>query len=594
MTNAQARGLLLLTVVALYGQTLDFGFLSLDDEHFIVNNQVIAGGLNWDALVQAWGKRGDGEVYFTPIIRTFQMGLVELFGLRAAAFHGASVVLFAANALLLWQWLRKLGALPWPAWLASLLFVVHPLHVAAGAWALQHKELVSALFGLLSLLAYLSYVERRGTEKARERYLLLLLAFTCSLLSKPMWVTLPGMLLLLDGFPLGRWRREGWGWLLLEKLPLVLLALFVVLLATLLRWSSGDAYYATYALLPGQHPLGYWGIISSVPLSYWVFTYKTLVPWPLAMPYLGVTGVPPWGELAVGGAALLGLTGAALWQWRRRPWLTVGWLWFVGVLATVVLSVGGSQLTPFADHWSYVPHMGVALALAWSLPETGRWVAAGRLAAAALAGVFLLVSSHYLPTWRDSEALWRNAWEVSGQRLDLAVSALGILKAQEGDHARGLILLRQAQTLNPREGLHVVRTAQLLGLAGQPRAMAEEYARLFGDGVASTPLQLLMAATDSFGLKAYGQSLALLARLMDAEGIGNSRTLAPARVLIWLALFLDGQEADERAYLDYLLAGGGRTRALRCRQLVAMLPVKGEFALERSRVAERLAAVCPE
>ena len=273
---------------------------------------------------------------------------------RPAAFHGQNLAWHAASALLLFGLWQRLTGARGRSFLVAALFAVHPMHVESVAWAIERKDVLSVFFGVLTLWAYARYLDRPGWK----RYLPLGTAFLLSLLSKPMLITLPFVLLLLDYWPLRRTappRRLVW-----EKAPLFALAALFAVVTVVLRFEHG-------ALVS----------LDDVPLLSRVANALTAYGW-----YLSTTFYPArlaalyphpydhWSPAAAlaGAAALLSLTALSVWQARRRPWLITGWLWFVVALVPVIgLAQGGKQA--WADRFSYWPHIGLFVAVVWGLGE---------------------------------------------------------------------------------------------------------------------------------------------------------------------------------------------------------------------------------
>jgi hypothetical protein len=402
--------LLLLTAGA-YLPVWKNGFVDFDDDVYLTPNPGVLQGLSLSGVWWAW--TNDDVPYWIPVTwLSFQLD-AQLFPARApdgsvalspAAVHGQSLVWHAAGALLLFGlWHRLTGAV-WRSFLVAALFAVHPMHVESVAWAIERKDVLSGFFGLLTVWAYLSYLDRPGWP----RYLGMMAAYLVSLLSKPMLMTLPAVLLLLDYWPLGRWGTVPWRRLVREKVPLFVLAAVIAAVTLNSRASHGSLVSLSTIPLPARlaNALTAYGWYLSA--TFWPVRLAALYPHPYG-------NWSPLGALA-GAAALLSLTALALWQARRRPWLLVGWLWFVGMLVPVIgLAQGGAQA--WADRFSYWPHIGLFAAVVWGAADLARrarlpalvTAPAGALVLAGLAALTWVQVGY----WRDSRTLWEHALAVT-------------------------------------------------------------------------------------------------------------------------------------------------------------------------------------
>ncbi len=397
-----ALALLLLTVAVFQG-VRHHDFVRYDDQVYVTENPQLRGGPGWSSLARAF------TPYFTNWIPLTSLSLqldFALYGLEPAGYLLTNVALHAASAVLLFLGLSQLTGAVGRSAFAAAVFAVHPLHVESVAWVSERKDVLAGLFFMLSLLAWARYAERPGS---RRRYALVLLAFGLGLLAKPMLVTLPCVLLLLDYWPLGRLaapaqRRRA----LLEKLPMLGLAAAV----------SGITFWAQRAAgtvsptegLPVAARL--WNAWESTAIyaakSVWPSGLAVIYPHPLAQ-------VSAARGLACG-ALLAAATALALRERRRRPWLLVGWLWYLGMLVPVIglVQVG---LQARADRYTYLPQVGLALAVAWGAFDLLGGSARGRraLAAAGAAAILALAvaAERQVRHWRDTESLFERAIAVT-------------------------------------------------------------------------------------------------------------------------------------------------------------------------------------
>jgi len=397
--------LALLTLLA-WLPTLHNGFVNLDDGFYVTGNPWVLKGLTREGL--AWTLTANVANNWHPLTLVSHMLDVQIFGLHAAGHHGTSLALHIANVLLLFAVLRGMTGAPGRSALVAALFAVHPTHVESVAWVAERKDVLSALFWILAMGAWTAWTRRPSTG----RYLLVMVLMILGLASKPMVVTLPFALLLLDLWPLDR-LQLGWRRLILEKLPL--LALSAASSLVTLRYQTTSM--VSLDLLPWTFRL------SNAAVSYAAYLGKTLFPWHLAVFY-PILAIPAWkvvGSLAL----LLAITALAVWKARRFPWLLTGWLWFLGTLVPVIglVQVGRQAM---ADRYLYLPSIGLFLALVWGIAELVK-PRRVRIAVAAVA-VLLLATGTWMQvrSWRDSVTLYRHALAVTENNY---VAHVGLAKA---------------------------------------------------------------------------------------------------------------------------------------------------------------------
>jgi len=409
-------GLLLVLTAAAYLPLWDNEFVDFDDEPYITANRNVTDGISAGGFAWAW--RTLHGVYWQPVSWLSLQLDAQLFSDYSftgesipspAAFHGQNLFWHAASALLLFGLLHRVTGGCWRSFLVAALFAVHPLHVESVAWAAERKDVLSVFFGLLTVWAYVRYAAAPG----RLRYAALAAAFTLSLLSKPMLVTLPFVLLLLDYWPLRRLRpgaalaispRR----LVVEKVPLFVLAAAIGIITHVARERAGMV--TSLDVLPLSARL------ANAATAYGWYVSHTVYPRGLAVLYPHSYG--NWSVLPVlaGAGMLLTVTLLALWQRRRRPWLVVGWLWFIVTLLPVIgLVQGGEQA--WADRFSYWPHIGLFVAAAWGVAEVVKRLriparVSGAAAALGLGGLAVF-TAHQVGYWHDSATLWERALAVT-------------------------------------------------------------------------------------------------------------------------------------------------------------------------------------
>ena len=425
---------------------LSNGFVGYDDPDYVTENDHVQAGLTWEGV--QWAFRSTDAANWHPMTRLSHMLDCELFGLAPWGHHLTSALLHALNATLLFAVLRLMTGATWRSFAVAMLFGLHPLRVESVAWIAERKDVLSTLFWMLTLWAYVCCAEARkadqgpGTADHAPRtthqipifYLLSLAFFTLGLMSKPMLVTLPFVLLLLDYWPLRRMQKEECrmqnekAGTALAASRSALLAPRSTLYAPLLRLLAEKLpFFLAAAVFSGvtfvvQKQGG--AVIASLPLadrvanavvSYCRYLGKLVWPADLAAFY---PGVEHWPVAAVAAAGLLlaGISVAAIALRRAHPYILVGWLWFLGTLVPVIglVQVGMQSM---ADRYSYVPSIGILLVLVWGAQELTRGWRYQGAAATALAAAAALVCAgltwRQLGYWKDTESLFRHALLVT-------------------------------------------------------------------------------------------------------------------------------------------------------------------------------------
>ena len=426
-------GLVLLTLVV-YRPVLTADFINFDDGLYVTGNRHVQDGLTWDGFLWAW--QANVASNWHPLTMLSHMLDCEIYGLNAHGHHLTSLLFHLANVWLLFEVLRRMtGAVGRSAWVAAL-FAIHPMHVESVAWIAERKDVLSGLFFFLTLAAYLGWVR----ERSPRRYLLMVLPFACGLLAKPMLVTLPFVLLLIDVWPLGRLREAGLRPLLVEKIPLFALSVA----------SSAVTVYAQQGSLATLQAVSVGRRVGNALVSYVIYLEKTFWPTKLAVFYPLPPSVPLWKALSAG-ALLVVLTGLALWRIRRQPYLAVGWLWFLGMLVPVIgfVQVGRQAM---ADRYTYLPSIGLFLAVAWGVAELLAGVRAGRAVCAtgalAVVAVLSIVAHRQAGMWKDSLTLFRHALAVTDNNY-LAHLNVAVALTNQGDQKGAIEQFHEVLRLQP-------------------------------------------------------------------------------------------------------------------------------------------------
>ncbi len=402
--------LLVVATLLLYGRVTHDEFLAFDDSPYVTKNIHVNTGLNLDNVV--WAFTAFHEANWHPLTWLSHMADCQLFGLKSGAHHLVNVALHAVNVLLLFWLLQRATSAVWRSFFVAALFAVHPLNVETVAWVAQRKSLLCTLFILLTLAAYGGYVRRPDWK----RYLVVVAAFALALMSKPMAVTLPLVLLLLDYWPLRRYEdrddlpfRQKWVRLSVEKLPLLLMSAASSAL-TLLAQRSGGAV-ADSSALPLSVRLG------NAIVSYVAYLGKTVWPAKLAVFYPHPQNSLPWSDVIAATVILVAITMAVLYFHRAR-YLAMGWFLFVITLIPVIgiVQVGRQAM---ADRYAYLPCLGLFIILAWALSDAVDATAIPRVvpavAALCLIGAFAVATTRYLQYWQSGVKLLTHAALVAGR-----------------------------------------------------------------------------------------------------------------------------------------------------------------------------------
>jgi len=462
--------LLVLATLTLYWPAIHTPFINYDDPLYVTANPRVLTGLSWDNVVWAF-TTGHADNWH-PVTWLSLMLDASLFGPSPAGFHFTSVLLHAVNSALLFWLLLRLTAAPWRSALVAALFAWHPLHVESVAWVSERKDVLSGGLGFLALLFYVFYVQSRNDpmvpSRHRSFYGLSLLAFALGLLSKPMLVTWPAVLLLWDYWPLGRFQPGCWKSLIVEKIPFFALAVLASLVTFLVQKKEGVV--AAWGTLPLSLRC------ENALISYVRYLGKTLWPRNLAVFYPHPGGWP-FAAVMLAGIFLAGVT-AALWAQRRRwPFLLVGWLWFAGTLVPVigVIQVGQQSM---ADRYMYIPSVGVFILLVWGAPELlrGRRPSAVILSLASAASLILCVAftRQQLGYWQTSEVLFRHDLAVTENNY-IARNNLGDALLSGGQAAAAVPEYQETVRLQPDNAIAHFNLGVALLKSSQPDAAIREF-----------------------------------------------------------------------------------------------------------------------
>ena len=443
---------LALVTAALYWPMLHHDFICLDDDSYLVSNPQVNKGLTWAGVV--WAFQSGYAANWHPLTWISHMLDCELFGLNPGGHHLTNLLFHVANTLLLFLWLKQITGALWRSAMVAALFAWHPLHVESVAWASERKDVLSAFFWMLTLIAYTRYAQRvtsgkwqvTGTDSTPPPairhpplfYWLALFFFACGLMSKPMAVTLPFVLLLVDFWPLKRFSRftfhvshseqpstESTVRLICEKLPFFALTLAESVVTFRVQKSAGAVWSA------GAVP--FHSHLENALLSYVRYLSKSFWPVDLAVLYPYHMHCP--AGLVIVAALLLALwSGLFLWRARQNPYLPVGWFWFLGTLvpAIGIVQVGSQSI---ADRYMYLPSIGLFILVVWSVDDFLNWRPHWRriatvAGAAALAGC-LVSTRMQLGYWQNNLKLLNHTLAVTTDNYSID-NAMGLALEQAG------------------------------------------------------------------------------------------------------------------------------------------------------------------
>jgi tetratricopeptide (TPR) repeat protein len=432
-----------------FGQTITHEFVAYDDPQYVFGNRMVQQGLTMKGFLWAltYGEIG----HWHPLTWLTHMADCQVYGTWPGGHHLTNVLLHAGAVVLLFLALREMTGSLWRSASVAAVFAVHPLRAESVAWVAERKDVLSGVFFMLTLWAYARYAR----QPAGRRYAAVVAAYALGLLSKNMLVTLPFVLLLLDWWPLHR--GLGWG-LVKEKIPLFLL--------------SAASCWATF-LVPEKtfDPYGVplLGRIANAVVSYGIYLRQTVYPAGLAIPYLNPpNGLPAW-KVALAFLLLAAISMGVVQCRKSRPYLLVGWLWYLGMLVPAIGLIPISYYA-HADRYTYLPSIGLALALTWAAAD---WSAGWKhreetlgVGMAVLLAALMICGWKQTACWRDGTALWKHAL-ACGLDNEVVHDGLGnaLLKDDQVDQA--IAQYQLALRINPRFELPHFKLGSALLLKGR-------------------------------------------------------------------------------------------------------------------------------
>ena len=522
--------LLVLATIILYWPATHNDFVNIDDDIYVLDNAHVTSGLTFENV--KWAFQSGYASNWHPVTWMSHMMDCQMFGLNPRGHHLTSVLIHALNAALLFALLRQLTGAAWRSLFAAALFAVHPLHVESVAWIAERKDVLCGFFFLSSLLAYARFVEESKVQSPKPKVFfgLILALFALALMSKPMAVTLPFVMLLLDFWPLQRIKFLGSGLtvkkLVLEKIPFLALVVAASVVTFLVQKHGGAVSDAI--------PIG--ARCENALISYCRYLGKIFWPTDMAVFY----PFPrhwPMETVLLAAVLLAGISAVLILKWRRYPFLLMGWLWFVGTLVPVIglLQVGGQAM---ADRYVYIPLVGIFIFTVWSLYElASRWrhyLIALSVAGSAAIILCMALTRQQLADWKDSETLFRHALDVTDNNY-LAHNNLGnalYKKNQINDAARQF---QEAIRLKP----HYADAHNNLGIVLAMNGQIAEAISQFQESIRLKPFYADVHCNLGNALGMNGQNDEAISQFQEA--IRLEPDYARARNNLGIALYKKGQ-----------------------------------------------------
>lgn len=450
---------LALSTIAIYFQTVNFDFITYDDPGYVYENQHVKDGFDAESFVWAFTTGSLGNWH--PLTWLSHMLDCQLFGLDPGWHHLTNLILHIANTLLLFAVLKRMTNDLWQSAFVAAAFALHPMHIESVAWISERKDVLSTLFWLLTMHAYLRYVKKPG----KINYFLVMLVFALGLMTKPMLVTLPLVLLLLDYWPLKRFElaktpRPKFFLLALEKAPLIALAVASSVVTFLAQKAGGAVTDMNNVPLHMR--------LCNAVVSYGIYIWKMFFPARLApfYPYQGV-GSNLW-QVIIMAILLITITVWAARTVKTRPYVIIGWLWYLGTLVPVIgiVQVGGQRM---ADRYTYIPYIGLFIIIGWALRDiTAKWKQQKIILAFLAITIFIpmsICSSLQIRHWKNSTAIFNHAIDVTDNNY-VAYCSLANVSREAGKMDEAIALNLKSLELRPDYGYaHVClgRTYNKLG-----------------------------------------------------------------------------------------------------------------------------------
>jgi Flp pilus assembly protein TadD len=418
-----------------YSQVHSYAFLSFDDMAGLPGNPQVRDGFSWSGI--AWAFTAAYQSNWFPVTWFSHMLDFQLFGLDPGWHHLTNVLIHTVSSMLLFALFRRMTGRLWESAFVAFVFALHPLHVESVAWVSERKDVLFAFFWFLTTWLYLDFLEKRTIG----RYLLMVAAFCLGLMSKQMIVTLPFTLLLLDAWPL---KRSGLKTMILEKTPLVALSIAASAIAFFVQRQGGAVQSLASIPLAARAANALTAYVLYLANFVWPAGLAFFYPYPAHLPMV---------EVALAALALGGISAFVLAAYRTRPYLAVGWFWYLGTLVPVIglIQVGRQSR---ADRYAYIPLIGISIVVAWAVAEAfEKWPRAKqtlKVATVVVCAGWVLITWVQTQYWKDSETLYRRAIAVTDANY-LAHLDLGVDLAARGQYQDALRELNQSLEEEPEQ-----------------------------------------------------------------------------------------------------------------------------------------------
>lgn len=516
---------LIAACLIIYTQTLWFDFINIDDRAYIYENAAAYSGLNWQTV--RWSFTAFYSGNWHPLTWLSHILDFSIFGLNAGGHHAVNVLFHTLNSILAFLVFKKMTGSIWKSGAVAMLFAIHPTHVESVAWIAERKDVLSTFFWLLTMLAYFKYAET-NTENRKLFYILTIFFFACGLMSKPMLVTLPFVLLLCDYWALERWKKlRDLKPLIIEKIPLFALTAISSVI-TFLAQKSGGAVVSVETVPIATR-------ILNVSVAYAKYVWMMFFPVNLGFWYPFEPNLNPL-EI-IGAIILLIIVSAYCWRERkRRKYLLMGWLWFLGTLVPVIgfVQVG---LQALADRYTYVPYFGLFVMLVWGLNDLIKHFKLNEKIVAAICAIVLIMFGFlaYKQTslWQNSETLYTNSLKITKNNYFLMTNlclhylsktppeiaeprctelleqtppspesnnVLGYLRTQTGKYEQAVQNYQAAIRMRPDWGILYANLSDTLAKQGKPEEAETNLQKAFSIRDISLNNEILARSCNNLGM----------------------------------------------------------------------------------------------
>ena len=434
--------LVLILVCITYAQIAGHAFISYDDTEYITENPFVTKGLTWASI--SWAFTSFDISYWHPLTWISHMIDYEIYGNNPAGHHMTSLMIHLANTLMVFSLLYYPTRRYWQSVFVAAVFALHPLHVESVVWAAERKDVLSSFFLLLTVLSYSASVIR----KSRTFYVLAIISYMCGLMSKPMVVSLPLVLLVWDYWPLNRYRDQDVrkSQVLWEKVPFVLLAAATAIVTYYAQAQVGTLMSSAMAPLSLRAVNALSSYLNYIMKMFWPQDLAVIYPYPRDIPLL--RGV-------VSGLVLLGISVVAYHNRDKRPYLIAGWAWYVITLLPVI-GIVQSGLQSMADRYTYTTQIGLYVMIAWGMTDLVGTVRIARVivtvAGVAVIIALTIVTSVQAAYWKDSITLFDHAAHAI-QNNNIAYRILGNNYAKKGDVTAAIAALTEALKIQPDDAI---------------------------------------------------------------------------------------------------------------------------------------------